>query len=162
MSYSKNDLELAFNSKDETFDAFFDKFNGIKNQEQLEEEAKAIEEAKCYDFDEHNCSINKEFSNVDGLKKIIRTLIKDSNYDAARNMVDDYDAGLPDEGVDYVEIVKVNDIFYKVEVHCEAEWVGDWSVRKNLPGDFTITKLHEVTEYSLTKYGIKIEGTKII
>ena len=60
----------------------------------------------------------------------------------------DYD-GLPDEGVDETFYYKVGDKLYLVEAHCEAEWVGDWSVRKNLPGEISATNVIEVEKFEI-------------
>jgi hypothetical protein len=71
-----------------------------------------------------------------------------------------YDSdGMPDEGLDDDFYVMVGDKVYKIEVHCEANWVGDWSVRKNLPGDVTINDFNEVNFELLEKHdgGAKIK-----
>jgi hypothetical protein len=53
--------------------------------------------------------------------------------------------GMDDDGSDDVMYFKVLDKFYEVDLHCEAEWVSDWSVRKNLPGEISVTNVKEVT-----------------
>jgi len=53
--------------------------------------------------------------------------------------------GMDDDGADDTVYFKVLDKFYAVDIHCEAEWVGDWSVRKNLPGDISVMDFREVT-----------------
>jgi hypothetical protein len=59
------------------------------------------------------------------------------------------DDDLPDEGSDDVEYHKIGDRIYELSLHCEAEWIGDWSVRANVPGEITITSLREITDFEV-------------
>lgn len=68
---------------------------------------------------------------------------KDKSEHALWDLFYEYD-GMDDDGSDDVMYFKVLDKFYEVDLHCEAEWVSDWSVRKNLPGDISVTKIREV------------------
>ena len=52
--------------------------------------------------------------------------------------------GIDDEGVDYEYFIMVGDKVFQVDVHCKAEWVGDWSVRKNLPGEVSVVNITEL------------------
>jgi hypothetical protein len=63
----------------------------------------------------------------------------------------DTERGMSDDGGDDVEYHKVGDKIYKVSLHCEAEWVGDWSVRKNLPGAVTVTDIKEIKNFKIIK-----------
>ena len=58
---------------------------------------------------------------------------------------------MDDDGSDDVMYFKVLDKFYEVELHCEAEWVSEWSVRKNLPGEISVTNVKEVTPLRIVK-----------
>lgn len=89
-------------------------------------------------------------------KEAIEDKVENNDY---RDLFYDSD-GLDDSGADDVVYFKVEDKFYEVEIHCEAEWVGDWSVRKNLPGDVSATKITELTKYKVkkaTNKGITLE-----
>lgn len=57
--------------------------------------------------------------------------------------------GLPDEGDDLEEYIMIGDKLYLGDIHCEAEWVGDWSVRKNLPGEISVTKITEIKNFEV-------------
>ena len=56
---------------------------------------------------------------------------------------------MPDEGVDRIEYFKIGNEIYEVDLHCEAEWVGDWSVRKNLPGEVSATSIKKITDFEI-------------
>lgn len=53
---------------------------------------------------------------------------------------DDY----PDEGVTGTFYIKYGDKFYELEIHCGAEWIGDWSVRANVPSGTNIKSVKEI------------------
>ena len=57
--------------------------------------------------------------------------------------------GIPDDGVDGEEYFLIDGKLYLVSLHCEANWVGDWSVRKNLPGDVNITNFYEIKDFDV-------------
>jgi len=144
MSYSKEDLRLAFESKSETFETFFNELKASKiviNKEK----------AKSHDFDEEwNTFDDVEFENIIELVEgDITEWVNRENYDTVMSFVSDFSRGLDDEGQNYYEVLKINGTFYKAELICEAEWVGDWSVRKNLPGQSTVIELFEITDYVL-------------
>lgn len=68
------------------------------------------------------------------------------------------EGGLPDKGVDDIDYYKVGDKIYEVSLHCEAEWVGDWSVRENLPGEVSLVSVLEITDFEI----LKDEGNYIL
>lgn len=76
------------------------------------------------------------------------------------DMFYDYD-GIPDEGVSITELFLVGDKLYSVDLDCEAEWVGDWSVRKNLPGERSITRVEEVPSFELLERSEECARVKI-
>ncbi len=45
--------------------------------------------------------------------------------------------------------VKVGDKIYQLELTCEAEWVGDWSMRCNVPGTVEVGTIKEITDYEI-------------
>ncbi len=59
------------------------------------------------------------------------------------DMYYDYD-GLPDGGIFDEMYIKIKDIVYLVKLHCEVEWNGEWSVRKNLPDELKIIDITEI------------------
>lgn len=59
------------------------------------------------------------------------------------------DDDLPDEGADGNEYYMVGEKLYEVELHCEAEWIGDWSVRANVPSDVSVTKIKEIKKFEI-------------
>jgi hypothetical protein len=70
-----------------------------------------------------------------------------------------YDSnGMDDEGADHEYFIMIEDKAFQVDIHCEADWVGDWSVRKNLPGEVSIVKITEL-KYELIS---KKDNTAII
>ena len=151
MTYSKEDLRLAFESKSETFEKFFNDLTENKSVVKKEKD-------KLHNFDE-------EWNTFDGIKfeNIIELVEGDitewvnrDNYDIVMSFVSDFNRGLGDEGQDYYEILKINGTFYKAELFCESEWVGDWSVRKNLPSNSSVKELFEITDYILTNGNTEI------
>jgi hypothetical protein len=57
--------------------------------------------------------------------------------------------GIDDDGETVDELFLVGDKLYRVSIHCEAEWVSDWSVRKNLPGDYSIESIEEIENFEI-------------
>lgn len=66
-----------------------------------------------------------------------------------------YDSdGMDDDGDDGVNYFLIENKLYMVELHCEAEWIGDWSVRKNLPGRVSVTEITEIPSFEIIEdYG---------
>ena len=54
----------------------------------------------------------------------------------------------PDEGVQDTEYYLIGDNLYEVELHCDAEWIGDWSVRANVPSTVSVIKVTQITDFS--------------
>ena len=50
----------------------------------------------------------------------------------------------PDEGSTEILYAKCGDKYYELEVHCDAEWVGDWSVRANVTGSASVKSVKEI------------------
>ena len=63
----------------------------------------------------------------------------------------DAEGGMDDDGEDDTLYYKVGDKFYEVEIHCEADWVGDWSVRANLPGDVSVVSIKEIENFEIVE-----------
>ena len=62
-----------------------------------------------------------------------------------------YEDDMDDYGVDDIEYFLIGDKLFEVGLHCEAEWVSDWSVRANLPGKVSITSIKEIEDFTLIK-----------
>lgn len=63
-----------------------------------------------------------------------------------------YDSdGMSDNGADDIEYHQVGEKVYKISLHCKAEWIGDWSVRKNLPGNVSVTEIEEIKDFKIKK-----------
>lgn len=98
-----------------------------------------------------NASISKE-EILPALKddETLEDVILESIEDVTHDMFYDPD-GLDDEGADVTNVFKIGDAFYEVDLHCEANWVGDWSVRKNLPGDVSVEAMREIKKFKIEK-----------
>lgn len=113
-------------------------------------EKKEVKRAKKESF-KRTVSISKEeilpaLKEDENLKEVILESIEDVSHDIF------YEPdGLDDEGADETMVFKIGDAFYEVDVHCEAEWVGDWSVRKNLPGEVSIEAIREIKSFKIEK-----------
>ena len=55
------------------------------------------------------------------------------------------DDHLPDGGWTNTILVKRGSRTFELEIEFETEWCGDWSVRANLPSDYTILSVKETT-----------------
>lgn len=135
--YTKEQIIKTLNRLDFPLDKFF---KVLEEERMLEDEIKRLQKQE-----EEKIKYIEDDFDFDGLpfdttpEKLIKSTLRDVKHD----MFYEYD-GLPDEGVDRTIYVKIGDKIYEVKLHCEAEWVGDWSVRKNLPGDVSIISITEI------------------
>lgn len=138
MEFTRKELELAFNNngKIKDFNSFVKSIEQGRQQE-IEKMESTVEVYHIY-----------KDTNGKELGDFIEIVVSDDKYDTVMNACDD---DLDDSGVDYIEYLKIGDKLYKVNLHCSAEWCGDWSVRKNLPGDITIKSFGEVKNYDVLK-----------
>ena len=81
-------------------------------------------------------------------KETINKVVLKSIKDVAHDLFYEED-GLDDEGADETLVFKIGDCFYEIDLHCDAEWVGDWSVRKNLPGKVSVEAVREIKEFQI-------------
>ena len=78
------------------------------------------------------------------IKNFIKSIVKKGDwYDVFA------DEDLDDDGADINDYYMIGDKLYDVELHCEAEWCGDWSVRANLPGEVTVVTIREITHFEI-------------
>jgi hypothetical protein len=127
--------------------------------------------------DENNKEIERErLAKEEESKKIwienVREKLPEEHKDCVEDYIDelveemewwdvfyDYD-GMDDDGDDTSEYFLIGDKLYLVDIHCEAEWVGDWSVRKNLPGDVSVQAVHEVDGFTIIE-GLVKDGESV-
>jgi len=69
---------------------------------------------------------------------------EDYKSDFIRACAEDED-DLPDGGWTDTINVKRGSRIFELEIEFETEWCGDWSVRANLPSDYTILSVKETT-----------------
>lgn len=114
-----------------------------QEEEKEEEEAKAkIEDSKTI-YIGHFRELTSE--DTDSPEEYIDELVDeyewwDTFYDSD---------GMDDDGATVSEYFLVGDRLFLVEVHCEANWVGDWSVRKNLPGSIRVESIEEINGFDI-------------
>ena len=110
------------------------KFN--KQQKKL----KRIEEASIIHID-------YEFSEV---KIPIEDFIKNQIEEESDILSDVfYYEDFPDEGDDFYTYWKINDLYYEIIIHCYAEWISEWSARKNVIGDISLLSFKEIINYEI-------------
>lgn len=155
MAYTKKDLELAFKSTDKNFKKFLSAIDKMKAEEKAkkkaEEKAKAEEAASRFDYEEDYDSTTFEFNSETEFKKKLEKFLKKLNYEHT-----EWCENMPDGGVDYERVIKVNDQFYLVDINSGSEWHSEYSMRCNTAGDPTINKLWLITGYEEISCGIKI------
>ena len=133
MEYSKEQIELAFQDIKISPEIINDFFNAI-DEVILKEQELYIDSDNIFYVSEdinHKEYLSKHIANGDGYWDLF---IEDN---------------LPDYGVDEIEYFKVNSIIYKVKIHCDVDWCGDWSVRKNLPTSWYLTDIEEIIDYNI-------------
>ena len=118
----------------------------VEQQEKNRKETKkAIEAAMPEIVDVYSEAILPELEEDETVEEVIENAVDSNDY---HDMFYDPD-GLDDYGADDIAYFKVGDKFYEVELHCEANWVGDWSVRKNLPGEVTVLSVKELPVFKV-------------
>ena len=81
-------------------------------------------------------------SDVNKIKKTIKQIIWHDYF---------YDKKLPDKGFDFEIYYIIKSELYKVSLHCDVEWVGDYSVRKNLPENVSIISITKIENFEIIK-----------
>lgn len=146
--YSVEALENVFNEQQIQFP--FDKFYELVRKEELRLINVEAAKPKFKTKEIHNIHPLPEDSTAEGIEEfIVETIEKNADEGNYHDFFYDYE-GLPDEGVDKIDYYKVGDKLYEIELHCSAEWVSDWSVRKNLPGDVSIGEIKEVKDFTIS------------
>ena len=147
--YTKEQIEKSLNRLNIPLNEFF---KTLEEERMLEEEIKRLqkEEKAKIKYIEDDFSFD-DLPSGTTVKELIEETLDDVKFD----MFYDSD-GLPDGGVNKTIYVKVGPKIWEVQVHCESEWVGDWSVRKNLPGDAHVNSMKEVEYKDLDGSKFKI------
>ena len=142
--FSQQDIEEVFEEQEIRF-PIKDFMNALNaNVRRKKKEAEEIEARKPILIEVCAPAIITQLKEGENPEKAIKFSIKkERNEHGLWDLFYDRE-GMDDDGSDDIMYFKVLDKFYEVELHCEAEWVGDWSVRKNLPGDISVTKIKEV------------------
>jgi len=146
-NFSLEAIEAVFNEKNISF-PINDFVTAVKQKDkEIKKAEAAIEAAKPDVVDVNENEILPALVGDETVEEVIEAAV-DLNSDNYHDLFYDSD-GMDDEGADDTLYFKVGDKFYKVEIHCEAEWVGDWSVRKNLPGDISVISVEEILNYKV-------------
>jgi hypothetical protein len=99
-----------------------------KKRTSLERKLKQLQ-PKEIELDDYNEYINETCSSIE---ELIEKAPELDFYD----LFDDIE--ISDEGESKEIYISLDDKIYLVEVSCEAEWIGDWSVRANVPTDYSV------------------------
>jgi hypothetical protein len=136
MEFTRKELEIAFNNNGKIKD--FNTFIKSIEQERQQEKEKRESTVDVYHI----------FKDTGGksLGDFIEYAVRQDKYDAVMAACND---DLDDSGVEYTEYLKIGDKVYKANLHCSAEWCGDWSVRANTPGKVTLKSFGEVKNYEV-------------
>jgi len=139
------DLEIEYPIED--FLSTLEHHNNIIQQEKdkiYEQNRLAnIEESKKFYVENVFDSLPEEHKDCveDYIGKIVREMnLWDAFYDPD---------GIDDEGENMTEYFLIGDKLYLVDIHCEAEWCGDFSSRKNLPGAISVESVNEVEGFDI-------------
>lgn len=119
----------------------------IKKNEDKKQEEKALKEKLKREAPKEVYIVIDEADEEDDVEEIISMYLKNDDG----GMLSDrfFDEEIDDDGADLTEFVLVNDKLYSVDFHCEAEWISDWSVRANVPGDVSVEKVTEITSFEI-------------
>jgi hypothetical protein len=149
--FSQKDIEEVFEEQEIRF-PIVDFMNALNaNVKRKEREAEEIEARKPLLIEVCAPAIITQLKEGETPEEAIKLSIKkDRNEHGLWDLFYESD-GMDDDGSDDVIYFKVLDKFYEVNLHCEAEWVSEWSVRKNLPGDINVTNVKEVTPLRIVK-----------
>jgi len=160
-TFSKASIEKAFKENGIKF-PLKDFIKSLRDKEKPKQTKKKVVKKKSNfkTIEIYNENIHPALENNNTIQEFLEEKI--DNGEGYYDMF--YDSnGLSDDGADDVEYHKVGDKIYEVSLHCEAEWVPDYSVRKNLPGDVSITEIKEITDFKIIKkesYCLRIQIKK--
>lgn len=141
--YHIEDIEKVFIEKNINF-RFSDFLEALmeKNVERIKMKA-----AKPKFIDVEVCYIYPAITDGMYIESFIQKHVKEHNDGYFSYFKEDLD----DDGAEMIDYIKIGDKFYAAEIHCTAEWYGEWSLRCNLPDKITVKSVKEVTEYTIKK-----------
>lgn len=149
IKFSQEDIEEVFAEQEIRF-PIKDFMNALKaNVQRKKREAAEIEARKPLIVEICAPAIITKLKEGETPEEAIHNSVENDEHDYHDLFYDE--KGLDDEGADDTVYFKVLDKFYAVDIHCEAEWVSDWSCRKNLPGDVNVMDFREVTPIRIIK-----------
>lgn len=120
--------------------------------EKVKEEAKAEEAKKrvvSYVYDE----LPEDEDDVEGF---IEGVVFEEDW------FDNFEGDLDDDGADDIIYFMIANKLYEVEIHCEAEWCSDWSVRANLPSTVSVKSITEKTDYEIIGHNDSFDDNREI
>ena len=152
-------------------------YTDLKVEYPLEDFISALEtESRAAQEEKDKSEEKKRLAKIEEAKKIyvehVFDVVPEEHKDCVEDYIDEivsemdlweafYDEdGMDDEGETITEFLLVGDKLYLVDIHCEAQWVGDWSVRKNLPGDISVESVKEVEGFDIierTADGVRVK-----
>lgn len=143
MNYTEEIIRKVFENNKIPFPAD-DFISALKDEKKLvDKRQEEKEEIRKLTLTVHNIYPATDMKIKQFLKQEVANL-----SDGYRDLFYDED-GMDDSGEDTEDYFKVGGKIYEVKLHCEANWVGDWSVRKNLPGEITMISFKELTDYTV-------------
>jgi len=148
--FIKEDIEKAFQEQNIQIplEQFIDLVR-VKSKERKKAEAvkKAAAKPKNRTVEIYNIHPALPSQEEKDVEAFLNTVVPKTNTDLFDH--DDF----PDEGADETDYYKIGDRIYEVEVHAEAEWYGEWSMRCNMPSDVSLVSFKEITDFKIKETG---------
>lgn len=145
--FAQEDIEEVFAEQEIKF-PIEDFINALKaNAKRRKQKEKEIEDSKPNFVEIYSPAIIQDLEDDETPEEAIENSVENDDHAYSDLFYDE--KGMDDEGDNAIVYFKVLDKFYEVEIHCEADWVGDWSVRKNLPGDVSIVSIEELKTFKV-------------
>lgn len=139
--YDLKTIEKAFNEMN--LNASFTDFKAL-----LEQDEKAIKEKEKAKKARRDAT--KDINDIYSIELLEGRDVDDFIRDTVPEIDDLFDCEDVEDGdVEMTYYVKVGDKIYELELTCEAEWVGDWSMRCNVPGTIEVGEIKEITNYEV-------------
>jgi hypothetical protein len=130
-----------------SFEQFYASLIELSDREKAEEKTRKDEKKRRININENNIypDLDNDTYGGDTYEERIKSIV-DEEDDYFKDKL--YGCDIPDDGSDFDEYLKIGGKVFLVDIHCKADWCGDWSVRANLPGELSVTGIKEI-EYEL-------------